>query len=638
MHIRLSFQSLNLHVRLILFLLTVLIFSAISAQIVDDSTKQVYGPTTTKFTFEENIVNNIEKYFLVDTSLYYFENEHLSQEEWNRYQDLGSIGTALFPIYFPAQNRIGRTSGLNAYAPYAIKPSSIKYYDTKSPFLNLFAFLGGGNRNVIDVNFSRNVNENWNVGFDIKKITTDKQLARNAAADRLVIGSSFDLYTHYKNAKVPYQALFNVSVFSHKVVEQGGVLFTDDSLRSDFFQYNNVGLALNDAQNQVKHVRWHLYHDYQIAEQFQIYHRLDKYKEESLYDDSEGGTFNGFNQYSDFYSNFFLDSTNTTDQTTFNTFENEAGLKGDLANIFYRGYVKLRSVSQEMMSVDTSESTQVTTLNSLTEKYLGGYARFDWRDKFAVIARGEIEQGGEFLLNGSINSELLKAEYETKKYNVPFIYVRQNSNHHNWNNDFEGVLVNRLAGSLNLKYKGIELIPKASFTTYNNFVYLDTAIVPQQISTATIISSIGGHVNIRLSNKKKETLHFENEIIATNVSGGAANEIRIPALFYNGKYYWDGMFFEDKVPFQIGVNLHAQSSYFANAYAPEIQQFYVQDDFEITGYYQADLFVNMRVENVTVALKWLYFNQPPDNGYFASPYYPNQPSTLNLSVRWLFFD
>lgn len=634
----LSNQSLNLHVRSILLLLTVCLFSGLSAQVVDDSTKQVYGPTTTKFTFEENILNNIDKYFLVDTSLYDFESHPFIGDDWNRYQNLGSIGTALSPIFYSSQSLIGRTSGLNAYSPYSVTPSKIKYYNTKSPFLNLFAYLGGGNRNVVDVNFSRNINEHWNFGFDIRKITTDKQLARDRTTDRLVVGSSFDMYTHYKNAVVPYQMLFSVSRFSHKAKEQGGVLYTSDSLQSDFFQYDNVSLRLDEAQNQVKHTRWHLYQDYQVADQFQLYHQLDIYKEESSYVDITGVTVNGYDQYSDFYTNFFLNSDSTSEKTTFKSFENEAGLKGDLASVFYRAYVKLRTVDQDMWSADSTGNVQLTSLNKLTEKYVGGYARFDWRDKFAVIAKGEIEQGGDFRFGGSINSDLLKAEYESKKYNVPYIYRIQQSNHHNWNNDFDGVLVNKLAGSLRVKFKGIELIPEASFTTYNNFVYLDENITPQQVSAATFISSIGGHVNVKFSNKKKETVHFENELIATNVSGGAADQVRIPALFYNGKYYWSGMFFQDKVPFQFGVNLHAQSSYFANAYAPEIQQFYLQNDFELYGYYQADFFINMRVENVSVALKWNYFNQPADGGYFASPFYPNQPSTINLSVRWLFFD
>lgn len=624
--------------RILLFLVTVFISSLLSAQIVDDSTKQVYGPTTTKFTFEENLLNNNEKYYLVDTSLYNFERKPYGAQEWDRYQSLGSIGTSLFPIFFPSPNLIGRTSGFNAYTLYAKDPSRIQYYDTKSPFLNLFAYLGGGNRNVVDVNFSRNVNENWNIGFDLRKITTDKQLARDRETDRLVIGSSFDIYTHYKNDKVPYQLLFNYSSFSHKVLEQGGVLYGSDSIISDFFEYDNVALRLDGAQSEVKNGRWHLYQDYQIAEQFQLYHRFDSRKEQNTYFDYIETTVNGYNQYEDFYTDFFLNADSTFEKTTFKTVENEAGLKGDLADVFYRAYVKLRSVNQDFLAMDSTGNAQTSSINKLTEKYIGGYARFDWKDKFAVIAEGEIEQGGEFKLGGKISSNLLNAEYETKKYNVPYIYSSYQGNHHNWTNDLNPILVNRLSGSLNFKYKGIELVPEASFTTYNNFVYLDTLIAPQQVASASLISSIGGHVNFQFSNKKEETFHFENEIVATNVSGGAADQIRIPALFYNGKLYWDGLFFKDKVPVQFGADLHAQTSYFANSYAPDIQQFYIQDDFEIKGYLQADIFINMRVENVSVGLKWHYFNQPVDNGYFATPYYPNQPKTIDLLVRWLFFD
>jgi hypothetical protein len=625
-------------VRIVLFLITVFISSLISAQIVDDSTKQVYGPNTTKFIFEEQILNNHENYYLVDTSLYNFERNPYRNQEWNKYQSLGSIGTALSPIFYSAPSLIGRTSGFNAYAPYAKTPAGIKYYDTKSPFMNLFAYLGGGNRNVVDVDFSRNVNENWNIGFDLRKITSDKQLARDKETDRLVIGSSFDIYTHYKNAKAPYQLLFNYSSFSHKVVEQGGVLYGSDSIISDFFQYDNVSLRLEGAQNEVKNSLWHLYQDYQIAEQFQLYHRFDSRKEKNTYSDYIGKKVGSYDQYADFYPNFFLRGDSTSEKTTFKMLENEAGLKGDLADVFYRAYVKLRSVNQDFLALDSTGNVHINSINKLTEKYIGGYARFDWKEKFAVIAQGEIEQGGEFSLGGQIASNLLNAQYETKKYNVPYIYSSYQGNHHNWVNDFNPILVNKLSGNLKLKYKGIELIPEASFTTFNNFVYLDTLITPQQVAVTSLISSIGGHINVQFSNKKEETIHIENEIIATNVSGGAADQIRIPTLFYNGKLYWDGLFFGDKVPVQFGMNLHAQSSYFANSYAPDIQQFYLQDDFEIQGYFQTDLFINMRVENVSVGLKWHYFNQPSDGGYFASPYYPNQPKTINLQIRWLFFD
>lgn len=624
--------------RIILFLITFLLTTLLSAQIVDDSTKQVYGPTTTKFTFEENILNNVEKYFLVDTSLYDFEQKPYFTSEWSKYQDLGSIGTALFPVFYPSQDIIGRTSGFNAFRPYIRDARDIKYYDTKSPYLELFGFLGGGNRNLVDVNFSRNINENWNIGFDLRKITTDKQLARDSETDRQVVGSNFDIYTHYQNAKVPYQLLFSYSSFSQKVVEQGGVLYSSDSLLSDFFQYENVSLRLSEAQNELKHTQWHFYQDYQIAKQFQLYHTFDSKAENNIFFDYQGGAVGEYDQYEDFYSNFFLNADSTFEETNFRTVENEAGLKGDLANVFYRGYVKIRSVNQDFYARDSTGSSQSRSVDQLVEKYIGGYARFNWKDKFTVVASGEIEQGGEFKLLGKISSNILNVQYETKKYNVPYIYSIYESNHRNWSNDFNSVLVNKISGNLRLKYKNIELIPEASLTTYNNFVYFDENILPQQVASASLISSIGGHANLGFSNKKGETIHLENEVIATNVSGGAADQIRIPALFYNGKYFWDGLFFGDKVSAQLGFGVHARSSYFANAYTPDIRQFYLQNELEVYGYFKADAFISMRVDNVTVGLKWNYFNQAADEGFLATPYYPNQPKTIDLNIRWLFFD
>ena len=77
------------------FLLIISIFycgiGQVFAQVIDDSTKNVYGAKTTFFTTEENIKNNIEAYQVIDTSLtnthnwnpvnihdYYYQTQHES--------------------------------------------------------------------------------------------------------------------------------------------------------------------------------------------------------------------------------------------------------------------------------------------------------------------------------------------------------------------------------------------------------------------------------------------------------------------------------------------------------------------------------------------------------------------------------
>lgn len=625
-------QSLNLPVRIFVSLIAVLFYFGLQGQIVDDSTVLVYGPKTTEYTTEYNILNNLDDYRAVDTTIYLFERQSIVDKSGRRYQNLGSFGTALFPVFYTPSSVIGSSSGYTAYNPYAFKPEGRKYYDTKSPYIELFVDLGGGNRNIVGMTFSRNVNPNWNFGFDYKRITTDKQLARNGAGDRQVVGSTFAGFTHYKHGKIPYQALFNISATNHDAVELGGVRYRPpDSLLVDLFEFPNALLRLSDATTNSKERRFHLYHDYQIAEQFQLYHKLDFRKEENTFKDFRGGSTSNWDAWTDYYTNFFIDEDSTYQRATFKSFENEAGIKGDLSSIFYRAYLKVRSVDFFYNYLDPG--------NELVEKYIGGFARFKWRDKFSVLGEGEyLADGGLYSLKGSLSSDLINLSYRTSKSRVPFIYQRYFGNNHEWSNDFEPVFTNILEGNVNLKYKGIEFVPTVNLTSHQNFLYFDQNRQPQQVTTPTLVSNLGGHINVRFLNQKGEGWHLENEVISTQVTGDNTNQFRIPSLFYNGRFYWSGNWFGDKVPIQVGIDAHARSSYFANSFAPEIQQFHLQDEFEIPGYYWGDAFVNMRLDKFFFSFKWTHINQPADSGYFASPYFPGQPRVIDLIVRWMFFD
>jgi len=609
-------------------MLTILCF----AQIVDDSTKNVYGPKTTLFITEEQVLNNDGDYVPLDTSIYLFERFSEVDRSNRRLQDLGVLGSALFPIFHTPNQSIGRSSGYNAYLPFAFQPSEIKYYDTKSPFIEMFVMLGGGNRNIVDIGFSRNVNENWNIGFDYRTTTVDKQLASSGQGDRQVEGASFAGYTHYKHGELPYQLMFHYSQMNHDAIEQGGVRFPDeDRLLTDLFDFNNALLRLEEAQSNIRERRLHLYHDYQIAEQFQVYHILDRRTEENTFKDfTDGATSGDYDTFLDFYPNFFIDEDSTYQRARFGSFTNEAGIKGDLASVFYRAYVKARQVNFSYNYVDTEVDA--------FETYLGGSVRFNWRDKFAVTGNGELMAEGEYSLGGTIKSDILNASYQTRKSRVPFVYENFFGNNHEWSNSFDPVFTNELEGSLKVDVKGIEVIPKVNLTSFQNFLYFDQDRQPQQNTDPLLLSGLGADLNIRILNEKGEGWHLENEGMYTTVTGNGSGNMRVPELYYNGRLFWRGNWFRDMVPFEVGLDTHARSAYSANNFAPEIQQFYLQDDFEIPGYYKADLFINMRLDKFFLSVKWTHVDQPGDGGYFASPFYPGQPRVIDLTFRWMFFD
>ena len=111
--------------------------------LLDDSTKQVYGPKTTLYFYEQAIKRNSLVLYEVDTLLTNFHNyDPVAKSGW-KYQDLGNIGSAAKPVYFGLPEQIGLSSGFDAYDLYFKDPSQRKYYDSKSPFTEMAAFFWG---------------------------------------------------------------------------------------------------------------------------------------------------------------------------------------------------------------------------------------------------------------------------------------------------------------------------------------------------------------------------------------------------------------------------------------------------------------------------------------------------------------
>ena len=155
--------------------------------LLDDSTKQVYGPKTTLYFYEQAIKRNSLVLYELDTLLNNFHSyDPVAKSGW-KYQDLGNIGSAAKPVYFGLPEQIGLSSGFDAYDLYFKDPSQRKFYDTKSSFTEMAAFFGGGHRNLLDLSFARNVNPRWNIGFDFSTQRVRKTLNPSKREDNMVV-------------------------------------------------------------------------------------------------------------------------------------------------------------------------------------------------------------------------------------------------------------------------------------------------------------------------------------------------------------------------------------------------------------------------------------------------------------------
>ena len=270
---------------------------------------------------------------------------------------------------------------------------------------------------------------------------------------------------------------------------------------------------------------------------------------------------------------------------------------------------------------------------------MGGLARFDWKG-FKVEAKAEFLSTGGYDLVGSLESPLLEASYRSALYKSPYLYDRYFGNHYEWNNGDTQGFANELKGRLKLKFGQLDFRPELSLSNFDEFFYFDQQGVARQAVGTALMTQIGGHLNYKLFTNREydHGFHFENQVLYTATSGGAGDLLRVPQLFFNGRYYWSGQVFQRSVPVQVGINAHAKSAYYANGYDPVTQQFHLQDDMELDAFLAVDFFINMRVDKVFAFVKVTHLNQPNNGGYFVTPYYPGQSRVIDLGVKWLFFD
>lgn len=129
-------------------------------------------------------------------------------------------------------------------------------------------------------------------------------------------------------------------------------------------------------------------------------------------------------------------------------------------------------------------------------------------------------------------------------------------------------------------------------------------------------------------------------MIFTTITGNERDVFRIPEVFGNTRFYFDGPVFSGNAFVQLGVDVRYRSGFFAEAYMPAYQQFHLQNRFEVYAYPVADLFLDLRINRTRVLFKYNHLNAGLLNqeGYFVTPDYTGYRSFLDLGITWYLFD
>ena len=590
--------------------------------VLDDSTKTIYGMNTSRFMLKEDIIMGDTIYQSLDSSLINFEKVYDDEKNLMTLQSLGNIGTPLHDIYNFYSNDFSIKSGLNSLDSYFFRSSSQKFYDTRSPLIDLSLFFGGNGRSIVDFVFSRNINENWNIGFDIHRISADKQIAATKAkGDKNINSSLFKLFAFHKSKDKKLTLYSDFVSFKHNILGTGGIDIDIESLPLDFFIYNDFETRLSQIENIEKRSRFNVLFNYKILNGLEVYNDLEFYNQGLFYNDDN------FVVNSTYYENIFLNDSFTSDSVKLKTFNNRVGLKGSVKNLKYNIFANYRNIRFRYTTYSNS--------TSINRFYLGGNIGY-FKNNIKIQGDLKIKSSGDYSLKGILNIGLLNVSYYSSLHE-PSIYLnRYSSNHHTWENDFKSSFINVLDSRLSLSNDNISFEPFLKIVSISDHIYISEDKVPIQFEDIIVNNQIGIDLKIRLFNKM---INLDNKYTYSILSESSQNIINIPDHHNYSKLYYSGNWFKNTIPVQFGVNMYYRTKYYGNGYEPALQSYYVQNSFMLDNYLRYNLFFNMQIQNLRISLKMTHFNQfDKFDGYFVTPYYPGQKKVLDLGVRWYFFN
>jgi hypothetical protein len=626
------------------------------AQIVDDSTKVLYGPKTTRVIYEAEVQRDSTRGTIIDTSLVHWPQQRFWFHDSTFQQDLGTVGSASRPLLYRPNLELGARLGRNVFDRYARDASQVPYYDSRSPYSFFRYVQTSAGEQVFEISYSRSLKKNFSVGADYERFASNKVLGENTGRG-LVEHNSTAFTVRYQTEDERYHLLASLVNTRHRAVEQGGIrpLATDTTLQQ-LFTYDRAAVNLNYAANTDDRDQLHLFHSYRLLGRgLTAYHLFDIRRQYNGFIDEDLVSISSNSGVNDgsFFSNILRNSRTTVDRTTYRQAENTVGVRGHSDRIEYNLYGRYRAATLTQTSDSIARTTtlpvgKATYSDAYNQIFFGGSASFNYRTIYAVDVSGEVKplganSLGEYILRGRIRTGPLSAEALTTSYSPTLTQQYFIGNHYQWDrlasgdNGFLNTKTNQVSVSLKqrlpfLADHALELSGTAAYLT--NLVYYNQRGLPDQLpGTNQLLIGFARH-RFRVGR-----VFVDNQ--ATYTRGGDVQGIRIPALVTESRIYYQTYVFGKAAFSQIGAEVYYQSRFRGYQYSPSTQQFYLQDNFTIRNYAVANVFLAADINRVALFLKVAYVNQGLDssgnNGYFTTPYYTGYPRRFQLGVRWKFF-
>jgi len=596
---------------------------------LDDSTRLKYGPHSVYSFKEDEILNGLNAKNRPDTSLTLFQRYLYTEKSGFLLQDLGNQGTALRSIFWQSPATIGVQSGYNAYLPYAFQTKDINYYNTKSPFSDVEYYLGAGGQTTLRFSFARNVDSLWNIGFDLQRMVSDKNLSDAAykTGDKTLTGQwGLVLHSNYQSKNKKYRILGHINYFDQGIKDQGGVKL-GNLTALDILKYNDNAALLEDGvtESNDKFIKFHVYHEFQGFKGLQLFQMIDVENRKIQFKDMafQSNLANGF--YPKTYIQYIQapDKDSLYNEIQWKEYAHKTGLKGIYRGFNYQAYFKQRYWSA-FNAVENASKDRF-------EQYVGLKLKQSFGQKYDFEAQGEYLIGSDFFLNAKLETPLLSVQAKHTSASPSLVSTWTYNTAYRWDKKFENIVSDEIDGSFHFGNKSTYFNPGLTVQSITGIIYFDSKTNP--IQTNELLGIFRPKIETGAKWNKWNVMAnvYWNKQTGPDV-------FRAPELIFQGNLSVD-LQYKKLLYTQLGLDLHYNSAYKAPAYQPVLQQYFIQNDLELPAFAQVDAYVNIRINRVRLFFKYANALQGlVGNNHYTAYLHPAMYRSFGYGVRWLLFD
>ena len=591
--------------------------------------------------FKGSIENKKSNTFYdIDTSLTQAHEYDQLKLNNGMYSTLSNIGLAYKNTIFTPSTTTGYDMEVKSFSKYIFTSEDVRYFKVVIPHSKITYVMGSKKEQNLEVILNREIIKNLSIGFEFELNNSPGPYKRSNANDTRVFFTG-----QYNTANERYGVIASYNNSRVRVEENGGIV--NDSLFEDNLETDRrvIDVNLTDASQELIISGFYVEQYFNLLKPKRptdsikrkidlghISYSINYVRHQLVFEDA--------NPLSDFYSQFAppLDSTATYDSIYQSKFSNKLmwsslGYNEDkLSQVFYLYFGAKHDFISQTLAYD-SVSIGYNQLSPFGGISLNLFKSMHLK-AFAELVLSEYS-GGDYKIKaevtqylGNINKNVGRIDGSLTLLNSKPLwwYEEFQSNRFRWNNDFNKETSMLIHGKYTLKGIGAGF----DFNTFSNYTYLDDSVRPAQLGTTETHLQLFIEGNIPI-----KKFGVDTRLVYQTTS--RPDVIRIPDFTGVMNIYFKSPIFKNAATIQTGFQFTYYTSYFADAYMPELRAFHLQNEKEIGNYLYADFYLTLNVKRAILFFKMAHFNSYLGNySYYNAPHYPSRDSRFYFGASWRF--